>query len=155
MHCAERERIEVVFRNNMAGRLYGTIVRVTKGHIYAHVEILWKEVPLSVIVTRTSSEDMELKSGDSVYVLIKGMDVLLAKTFSGILSARNKIRGTVKRIIQGDILSKVFLESQGDTFHAFITNTSLMEMEVNVGDEITAIVKSTELILSKELNNTD
>lgn len=139
----------------MAGRLCGTIVRITKGHIYAHVEILWKEVPLSVIITRTSSEDMDLKSGDTINVLIKGMDVMLAKSFSGTLSARNKIRGTVKRIIQGDILSKVFVESQADTLHAFITNTSLMEMDVNVGDEITAIVKSTELILSKELKNTN
>ena len=34
--------------------------------------------------------------------------------------------------------------------HAIITNTSLKEMSIQNGDEIMAIVKSTELILSKE-----
>jgi molybdate transport system regulatory protein len=34
--------------------------------------------------------------------------------------------------------------------HAIITNTSLEEMDIREGNEITAIVKSTELILYKE-----
>ena len=47
-------------------------------------------------------------------------------------------------------MSKVFVESQGDMLHAFITNTSLSEMDICEGNEVTAIVKSTELILYKE-----
>ena len=105
---------------------------------------------MSVIITRASCEDMRLLAGDTVYVLIKGTDIMLAKSFSGMLSARNKAKGVVRQIVQGDILSKVFVESQGDMLHAFITNTSLREMDIREGDEITAIVKSTELILSKE-----
>ena len=42
------------------------------------------------------------------------------------------------------------MESQGDMLHAFITNNSFKEMNIREGDEVTAIVKSTELILSKE-----
>ena len=106
--------------------------------------------PLSVIITRASCEDMHLLVGDTIYVLIKGTDIMLAKSFSGMLSARNKAPGIVRQIIQGDVLSKVFVESQGDMLHAFITNNSLREMAIHEGDEVTAIVKSTELILSKE-----
>ncbi len=47
-------------------------------------------------------------------------------------------------------LSKVFVESQDEMLHAIITNTSLKEMDIREGNEITAIVKSTELILYKE-----
>ena len=93
---------------------------------------------------------MHLSEGDSITVLIKGTDVMLAKSFSGMISARNRVSGIVKRIIRGDVVSKVFVESQEEMLHAIITNTSLEEMDIREGNEITAIVKSTELILYKE-----
>jgi len=134
----------------MSNRLHGKIVNIIRGKIHAHVQILWKEVLLSVIITSVSCDDMHLSAGDSICVIIKGTDIMLAKSISGILSARNRTRGLVKQIIRGDVLSKVLIESQGDVLHAIITNASLDEMKINSGDEITAIVKSTELILSKE-----
>src|SRR5574337_1026067 len=134
----------------MANRLCGTIVSVTQGQIHAHVQILWKDIPLSVIITKASCEDMHLSVGDTIYVLIKGTDIMLAKSFSGMLSARNRAKGVVRQIIQGDVLSKIFVESQGDMLHAIITNASLKDMDIRNGDEVTAIVKSTESILSKE-----
>lgn len=135
----------------MANRLCGTIVSIAKGQIHAHVQILWKDIPLSVIITRASCEDMHLSVGDTISALIKGTDIMLAKSFSGMLSARNRVKGIVREIVQGDILSKVFVESQGDMLHAIITNTSLKEMKLQEGNEVSAIVKSTELILSKEI----
>jgi molybdate transport system regulatory protein len=134
----------------MASKVCGTITRVAQGKIHANIQILWKEIPLSVIITRASCDDMHLSEGDVISVLIKGTDVMLAKSFSGMISARNRARGVVNKVIQGDVLSKVFVESQGDMLHAFITNTSLEEMDIREGDEVTAIVKSTELILYKE-----
>ena len=135
----------------MASKVCGTITKMVKGQIHANVHILWKAIPLSVIITKASCEDMHLSVGDTISVLIKGTDVMLAKSFSGMISARNRARGIVKQIIQGDVLSKVFVESQGDMLHAFITNISLREMDIREGNEITAIVKSTELILYKEV----
>ncbi len=134
----------------MASKVSGTITKVVKGHIHANVQILWKSIPLSVVITTASCEDMHLSEGDSITVLIKGTDVMLAKYFSGMISARNRVSGIVKRIIRGDVVSKVFVESQEEMLHAIITNTSLEEMDINEGNEITAIVKSTELILYKE-----
>ncbi|HHT9130765.1 MAG TPA: TOBE domain-containing protein [Candidatus Brocadiaceae bacterium] len=134
----------------MANRICGTIVNVIQGQIHAHVQILWKDTPLSVIITKASCDDMRLSVGDSIFVIIKGTDIMLAKSISGMLSTRNRTKGVVRQVIQGDVLSKVFVESQGDMFHAIITNTSLKDMDIRPGDEVTAIVKSTELILSKE-----
>lgn len=134
----------------MANRLCGTITNVIQGRIHAHIQILWKSTPLSVIITSASCEDMHLSAGDAIYVLVKGTDIMLAKSFSGLLSARNRVNGFVRRIVQGDVLSKVFVECQGDMLHAIITNASLKEMDIRNGDEVMAIVKSTELILSKE-----
>ena len=135
----------------MANRLCGTIISITRGQIHAHVQILWKDVPLSVIITRASFDDMHLAVGDTISALIKGTDIMLAKSFSGMLSARNKVKCVVRDIVQGDVLSKVFVESQGDMLHVIITSTSLKDMGISTDDEVTAIVKSTELILSKEI----
>jgi len=134
----------------MASKVSGTITTVVKGHIHANVQILWKSIPLNVVITTASCEDMHLSEGDSITVLIKGTDVMLAKSFSGMISARNRVSGIVKQIIEGDVVSKVFVESQDEMLHSIITNTSLKEMEISEGNEITAIVKSTELILYKE-----
>ena len=134
----------------MASKVCGTITRVVKGHIHTNVQLLWKSIPLSVIITTASCEDMHLSEGDSITVLIKGTDVMLAKSFSGMISARNRVSGIVTQIIQGDVVSKVFVESQEEILHAVITNTSLKEMDIKEGNEVTAIVKSTELILYKE-----
>ena len=135
----------------MASRLCGRIVNIVPGRMHAHVHILWKEIPLSVIITKASCDDMRLGVGDAVTVIVRGTDVMLAKTFSGLLSARNRVKGVVRRIIEGDVLSKVCVESQGDILHAYITNSSLKELCLREGDEVTAFVKSTELILSKEI----
>ncbi len=137
----------------MANRLFGKIVDVTLGQIHAHVQILWKEIPISVIITKASCEDMHLSAGDAISVIIKGTDIMLAKSFAGMLSARNRVKGIIKEIVLGDVLSKVFVESQGDILHAIITNTSLRDMDIHKGDEVIAIVKSTELILSKEIQH--
>ncbi|MBU6392922.1 MAG: TOBE domain-containing protein, partial [Planctomycetes bacterium] len=48
----------------MANRLCGTIVNVIQGQIHAHVQILWKDTPLSVIITKASCDDMCLSVGD-------------------------------------------------------------------------------------------
>ncbi len=134
----------------MASKVCGTITKVFKGHIHANIQILWKAIPLSVIITKASCDDMQLSEGDPITVLIKGTDVMLAKSFSGMISARNRVEGIVKRIIHGDVVSKVFVESQDEVLHAIITNTSLKEMDIIEGNEVIAIVKSTELILYKE-----
>ena len=133
----------------MASKVSGTITRVVKGRIHANVQVLWKSIPLSVVITRESCDDMNLFEGDSISVLMKSTDLILAKAFRGILSARNFITGVVINILRGDVLSKVIFESQGETLCAIVTNASLEEMNIQTGEEITAIVKSTELVLFK------
>ncbi|MCF6149573.1 MAG: TOBE domain-containing protein [Candidatus Kuenenia sp.] len=133
----------------MASKLKGKIIKILPSKVHAQIQILWKNTPLSVIVTKASCEEMGLREGDFLYVLVKGTDVMLAKSFSGKLSARNRVEGTVQHIVHGDVLSKVAFESQGDLLYAIITNMSLKEMDIGEGDKVTAIVKSTELILMK------
>jgi molybdopterin-binding protein len=60
------------------------------------------------------------------------------------LSARNNFKGKVIAVEKGIITAKVIIEVT-----AVITKEAVEDLDLKVGDEVTAIVKSTEVIIGK------
>ena len=66
------------------------------------------------------------------------------------LSARNQISGTVKAVKLGGVMAEVTVEiAGGQELVSVITRTSAEHLQLQVGDKVTAIVKSTEVMLAK------
>ena len=66
------------------------------------------------------------------------------------LSARNNLRGIVTAVEKGVITAKVKIEIKAPTtITAVITKEAVEDLELKVGDEVVAIVKSTEVIIGK------
>lgn len=66
------------------------------------------------------------------------------------LSARNKIKGKITEIRQGNVMAKISIEIAGGTImSSVITIDSVEELKLKVGDEVYAIVKSTEVMIGK------
>ena len=65
------------------------------------------------------------------------------------LSARNHLPGTIEDIVVGDVLVHVTLNVGGGIVESVITRRSADEMGLKKGDSVTAIVKATEVMLSK------
>ena len=66
------------------------------------------------------------------------------------LSARNQLKGKVVAVEKGIITGKVKVEVKMPvTVTAVITKEAIEELDIKVGDEVTAIVKSTEIIIAK------
>ncbi|MDF1546333.1 MAG: TOBE domain-containing protein [Bacteroidales bacterium] len=66
------------------------------------------------------------------------------------LSARNKIKGTVKEIKLGDVMAKVAIEIAGGAIiNSIITVDSVEDLQLKEGDRVYAIVKSTEVMVGK------
>jgi molybdopterin-binding protein len=66
------------------------------------------------------------------------------------LSARNQLKGKVVAVEKGVITGKVKVEVKMPvTVTAVITKEAIEELDIKVGDEVTAIVKSTEIIIAK------
>ncbi len=66
------------------------------------------------------------------------------------LSARNQLKGKVVAVEKGVITGKVKVEIKMPvTVTAVITKEAIEELDIKVGDEVTAIVKSTEIIIAK------
>ncbi|XHH10372.1 MAG: TOBE domain-containing protein [Candidatus Bathyarchaeia archaeon] len=66
------------------------------------------------------------------------------------LSARNQFKGKVVSVEEGVITAKVKVEVQvPTTITAVITKEAVEELGLKVGDEVAAIVKSTEIMIAK------
>ena len=66
------------------------------------------------------------------------------------LSARNQFKGKVVAVEKGVITAKVKVEVKMPvTVTAVITKEAVEDLDIKVGDEVSAIVKSTEIIIAK------
>lgn len=66
------------------------------------------------------------------------------------LSARNQLKGKIVAVEKGVITAKVTVEVKMPvTVTAVITKDAVEELDLKVGDEVTAIVKSTEVMIAK------
>lgn len=65
------------------------------------------------------------------------------------LSARNQLHGTVTDVKLGSIMAEVTVDVGGQAVVSVITRGSVERMRLNVGDAVTVIIKSTEVMLAK------
>ena len=65
------------------------------------------------------------------------------------LSARNHLPGTIDDIVWGDVMVHVTVRVGEQVVDSVITRRSAEEMGLKRGDTVTAVVKATEVMLSK------
>lgn len=63
------------------------------------------------------------------------------------LSARNQIPATVTSITQGDAIANVALDAGGVRLVASITVEAVKELGLEVGSEVTALVKASDVLI--------
>lgn len=65
------------------------------------------------------------------------------------LSARNQLKGTVKSVVLGAVMAEVVVDVGGHDVVSVVTRHAVENLELKAGDEVTAIVKATEVLLEK------
>ena len=65
------------------------------------------------------------------------------------LSARNQFQGTVKEVKLGNVMAEVVISAGGLEIVSAITRGSAEQMALKPGDAVTAIIKSTEVLIDK------
>ncbi len=71
-----------------------------------------------------------------------------ASAHSKSISARNQLTGPIEEIALGTITAKVTVRiAGGDLIESVITRQSVEEMGIKVGDTVTAVIKSTEVMI--------
>ena len=65
------------------------------------------------------------------------------------ISPRNQLAGTVEEVTLGTITPKVTVRVGDHLIESVITRQSVEEMGIQVGDEVTAVIKSTEVMIMR------
>jgi len=65
------------------------------------------------------------------------------------LSARNQLRGRVTAVKSGAVMAEVEVQIEPGQMVAAITDTSRDQLDLQEGDEVTVIIKSTEVLIAK------
>jgi molybdopterin-binding protein len=65
------------------------------------------------------------------------------------LSARNQLKGTITSVKLGVVMAEIVLKVGDNEIAAAITRTSAERLGLKEGDEATAIIKATEVIIAK------
>jgi len=65
------------------------------------------------------------------------------------VSARNKLPGVVQEITTDGLMAKVSVRIGDNHLVALVTAEAVTEMGLTVGDEVTAMIKSTSVVLAK------
>ena len=68
------------------------------------------------------------------------------------MSGRNKLAGVVTEIKRSDLLTQVNLDAGPYKITAIITRDGFDALNINVGDNATALIKSTEVMILKDEN---
>jgi molybdopterin-binding protein len=66
------------------------------------------------------------------------------------LSARNQLKGTVTAVTLGTVMSEVTVDVGGRELVAAITRGSAESLGLAEGDDVTVVIKATEVLLAKE-----
>jgi molybdopterin-binding protein len=65
------------------------------------------------------------------------------------LSARNQLKGTVKSVVLGTVMAEVVIDVGGQDVVSAITRHACEKLDLKAGDDVTAVVKATEVLIDK------
>lgn len=65
------------------------------------------------------------------------------------LSARNALKGTVVDISVGQVVAKVKVDVGGQFVTSLLSAEAIDDLDLKVGDQVSAIIKSTEVMIGK------
>jgi len=66
------------------------------------------------------------------------------------LSARNKLPGVIERVEVDGLTAKVMIRVGDNCLVAVITREAVEDMELRVGDSVSAVIKSSSVMLAKD-----
>ncbi len=92
-----------------------------------------------------------IKIDTEVKLQVKATSVALAKNLSGTFSYSNQISSQVKSIEQGKLLSSLILTKEELRLESIITTASLKRLSLSIGDNVTALIKSSDLSIAEVL----
>ncbi len=128
--------------------LTGTIGSIATQGSLSLVKVQVGEVQLSAIVIDTPQTAPYLRLEQSVNVIFKETEVIVGKGYNHAVSLQNRLRGKVRSLDSNPLLSQVVLDTTVGPVTSIITTNAVHQLKLVPGIEVTALIKTNEVMLS-------
>jgi molybdate transport system regulatory protein len=100
-------------------------------------------------ITNESVDSLDLRVGKDATAIIKADSVMIGKGNTDLqISARNIIKGKVKKIREGTVMAGITLDvGNGNLITATITDESVKRLALRENDEAFAIIKASSVMI--------
>lgn len=128
----------------------GVIEHIEKGKVNGSVFMKLKSgYSLVSVITNSAIENLNLQNSDEIVAIFKSSSVLITKDLTLNISARNKFQGKIEKITLGEVNGEVVIDIGGDMIASVITSDAVKSLELKTGDEVSAIIKSSDVMIGK------
>ncbi len=107
-----------------------------------------EDISLFAIIPTATFLDMKLEKGSKVFAIIQESSIMLATGKPHGISARNILKSTISALKTDAVSTEVKLSIGKNTLTSAISNDSLESLNLKIGQEIYAIIKATDIIVS-------
>lgn len=129
--------------------LTGQIETITIKGSLSLVRVIIAKIPLTAIVIDTPETAAYLEPGNDVKVIFKETEVIIGKGMDHQISLQNRLIGHVQSIESGELLSRLVIDTQAGQVVSVITANAVDQLALKVGSEVTAMIKTNEIMLSQ------
>ncbi len=142
-----RLSMQISARNQISG----TVELIEHGKINAEIFIKLKSgYTLVSVITNTAANNLNLKIGDEVVAIFKSSTVLITTDITLNISARNKFQGTVDSVNKDEINTELIIDiGNSDKIASVITTSSYERLKMDIGTQVSAIIKASDVIIGK------
>jgi molybdopterin-binding protein len=112
------------------------------------VEVQAQDVTFTSIILETPSTVSYLRENHPVQLHFKETEVVISKGEIDSISIENQVKGKITDIEKGILLSKVKVNTSAGTILSILTSTSIERMALKANDEVVALVKTNEIMIS-------
>lgn len=107
------------------------------------------EIFFKAIIIETPETASYLSDGHLVKVLFKETEVVIGRDIKHLISLQNQIRGKIKRIERGSLLSNIIINTPAGDISSIITTNAADQLSLKEELTVYAMVKTNEIMLSE------
>lgn len=95
--------------------------------------------------------NVDVQLGDPVMLGVKATNIALARAFMGEVSISNRLESIVESVEDGTLLCSIMLRAGDTRLECITTLDAVREMAIEEGDEVTVLIKASELSILETL----
>ena len=130
-------------------KLQGSINNIITSESLSLVYILVSNTKITAIVIDTPTTNPLLQIGKAVTAIFKETEVIIGTGTNHTISMQNKFVGPILSIESKDLLSKLIIDTTVGRITSIITTNAVKQLKLVVGLEVTAMVKTNEILVTE------